>query len=164
MPSLGRSAWQPCAPAATCSLCSSHLGRVPRPAQSLAGCLQYSFTRLSTASLQPLPSSPALAGSPWPWGPRGVISRSQPSPLPALLQLAEASQHPAHNCHRAKGNSSRATTRSLLGQNNPSRAPGRAVHSLEGAWLSSQSPALAPLELPGDGNHCPCLSFPTWPR
>lgn len=82
------------------------------------------FPELAAASTQPFPSRP--------WGPGGATSGSQHSPLPALPWLAGASQHPAHG-GRTRG------YRSFLGGTTTAE-PQEGPFSLEGAWLSNQSP------------------------
>lgn len=66
--------------------------------------------------------------------------------LPALLQLAGASQYPAHDCHGAKGHSSTATIRSFLAE------PQQGLMSLEEAQLGRESP-IDHYQLPGNGNY-----------
>lgn len=69
----------------------------------------------SPGSQQPLSS---LSPCPRPWGARCATS-------PGPCQHRSLAQ--ACDCHRAKGHSSRATTRTRLGWHSPGRAPGRAV-------------------------------------
>lgn len=78
LPGQGRAAWQPCAAAATRGLCSSRFGRVPRPAQSLAGCLQHSVPRLRLPLPSPYPLPQPQQAAPGPGDPE------VPSPGPAL--------------------------------------------------------------------------------
>ena len=60
LPGARRAAWQPCAPAAMCALCGSRFGKVPRPALSLAGCLQCGSLS-PVLTLFPSPSGQPLA-------------------------------------------------------------------------------------------------------
>ena len=141
---LGRAAWQLRAPAARRGLSHSRSGRVPRP---------------------PLPSP-----HPLPLGTPRCRQRDPALALPAPLHLAAAPQHPAHDCHQAKGHSCRATARSLLGQNQPRmgcsawKERGSAATQPQRSCLVTAATAPASVSPPGQGELLPGLALPRGAR